>query len=401
MNPEILQANKRALEEFLMDIEILDQLERKISGFNAFETMGVIHTEIRHSNVLAWLLNPIENHALGEYFIKKVVQTAIYNHFSDLSDSDYNPFRISLIEYHDFLIRREWRNIDILAVSETHQFVIAIENKVWSNESDHQLRKYHNIIQEEYPNYKKVFIYLTPYGDESSDPNTWLAMSYETMISIIEKGKELKKESMSERVRLFIEQYLEILRRYIVGDNELEKICRDIYFKHKKALDLIFEYKPDIYSDISEHLQCMIRETPHLILDGSGKTYIRFTTEQLDKIIKEKGNGWTSSGRVLLFEFQNRSGRLALKLLIGPGENDFREHIFKIAKESKQVFKGASKKNNKQFTQIYSKELLPKQFEEELEYEDILNQITRRFNKFIENELAGIEKVFVQKMAEK
>lgn len=60
---------------------------------------------------------------------------------------------------------------------------------------------------------------------------------------------ELRKSFINERVFQFLEQYVEILRRYFIGEEELEKICRDIYFKHQKALDLKFEYKPDLYSE--------------------------------------------------------------------------------------------------------------------------------------------------------
>lgn len=57
-----------------MDMEIFEQIEAKLSDFNAFETLGVVNTEIRHSNVLAWLLNPRENHGIGDVFIKKLIQ---------------------------------------------------------------------------------------------------------------------------------------------------------------------------------------------------------------------------------------------------------------------------------------------------------------------------------------
>jgi len=68
-----IQADARkALEEFLMDIEILEPLERIISEFNVFEALGIIHTEIRHSKVLSWLLDPAENHGLGDYVLKKL-----------------------------------------------------------------------------------------------------------------------------------------------------------------------------------------------------------------------------------------------------------------------------------------------------------------------------------------
>ena len=38
----------------------------------------------------------------------------------------------------------------------------------------------------------------------------------------------------------------------IVGDEKLAQICRQIYTKHQKALDLIFENKPDKASDVAE-----------------------------------------------------------------------------------------------------------------------------------------------------
>ncbi|OLO26789.1 hypothetical protein BTR23_22150 [Alkalihalophilus pseudofirmus] len=62
------------LEAFLLDIEILEQIETKLANFNVFETLNMYHTEIRHSNVLAWLMKPNENHGLGDLFIKKLIQ---------------------------------------------------------------------------------------------------------------------------------------------------------------------------------------------------------------------------------------------------------------------------------------------------------------------------------------
>jgi hypothetical protein len=32
-----------------------------------------------------------------------------------------------------------------------------------------------------------------------------------------------------------------------VGQSEVEKIAIEIYKKHQEALDIIFQYKPDIY----------------------------------------------------------------------------------------------------------------------------------------------------------
>ncbi|MHA6252207.1 PDDEXK-like family protein [Oceanobacillus sp. CAU 1775] len=388
--------NRKALEEFLMDIEVLDQIEKRISNFNAFETMGIIHAEIRHSNVLSWLLTPLENHGLGDYVVRKIIQSVTYNSVNEHTRKNYDPLKISLIDYYDFEVRREWKNIDILLVSEVNKFVIAVENKVWSNESDHQLKKYYNIVHDEYKNYEKLFIYLTPLGEDSSDPETWQSLNYSTVNQIIEKAVDFNNESISEPVRLFINQYIETVRRYIVGDNELEKVCRQIYYKHKKALDLIFEYKPDIYSDISNDLQELIKSTPSLILDTSGKTYIRFTTEQLERRFERNGNGWTASKRLLLFEFQNKGNKLDLKLIIGPGDDESRKEIYEIASNNKDVFRGRTRKLSTQYAQVFSREFLPKFFDDELDYEKIQNQINLRFKRFMENDLVKIHEALMK-----
>lgn len=386
--------NRRVLEEFLMDIEILEQVEKEVSVFNAFETLSIMHTEIRHSNVLAWLMTPMENHGLGDYILKKIAQKTIYHNGGISANQNYDPLQLSLMDYHDFTIRREWRDIDIFAVSEANKFVIAIENKVWSKESDHQLAKYFKIVQDEYPDYQQLFIYLTPFGDESSNPDVWLSLDYDTVINIIVKGMDLKKDLMSEAVEMFIQQYVDMVRRYIVRDDELEKVCRDIYFKHKKALDLIFEYKPDIYSDISDTLQAYIREQPNLILDDSSKGYIRFTSKKIDALIERDGEGWTSSNRILLFEIRNRGNRLSLHLLIGPtqaGKEALRREIFDYAVKNDAIFKGVKHKYSQQYTQIYAEGILPRGFDEQMEHEEILTRVIDKFETFIKKRLGKIE----------
>lgn len=381
---------RKALEEFLKDIEILEPLERIRSEFNVFETLGIIHTEIRHSRVLSWLLDPSENHGLGDYVLKKFIQTAGFLHYYEQSENKlYDPLKLSLLDFHDFEVRREWQNIDILLLSKSNKLVVAIENKVWSKESKHQLAKYRNIVQDVFGEYDKFFIFLTPYGEESSDPDTWISMSYLSIMGIIEKALSLRKDALSERVQLFIEQYVETLRRYIVGDRELEQICRQIYNKHKKALDLIFEYKPDLYSDISNDLQELIKSTPGLILDDSNKTYVRFTTEVLDKHFKKNGKGWTSSKRLLLFEFQNKDNKLVLKFIIGPGDQETRERVYNTAVGHKDIFDPAGK-FTMEYTQILKKEFLGKYFDEEYDHQEIKKQIEFKFSRFLENDLVKI-----------
>ena len=54
------------LDRFLADNTELEELSAKLSEFNVFRALKIEHLEIRHSNVLAWLLDPGESHGLSD-----------------------------------------------------------------------------------------------------------------------------------------------------------------------------------------------------------------------------------------------------------------------------------------------------------------------------------------------
>ena len=72
---------EQALKAFLLDIECLEPLSEWTSRFNLFDILKITRTEIRHSNMLSWLLNPRENHGLGDRIIKGFIQYVV-NSFS-------------------------------------------------------------------------------------------------------------------------------------------------------------------------------------------------------------------------------------------------------------------------------------------------------------------------------
>jgi PD-(D/E)XK nuclease superfamily len=49
----------------------LESLERKLKQFNVFEVLRLGDQESCHSNFLAWLLDPHQNHGLAKSFLKK------------------------------------------------------------------------------------------------------------------------------------------------------------------------------------------------------------------------------------------------------------------------------------------------------------------------------------------
>lgn len=385
----------KAIEEFLMDIDVLDQLESRVNGFNAFETLGLVSAEIRHSNMLSWLMSPGETHGLGELFLKRFIQEIFYHHKYSFQNAKIKLIDISLMDYSTFHVRREYKNMDLLLQSEAQKIVIAIENKIWSRESPHQLKDYFTKVQQEFPDYHQVFLFLTPTGERPSNEGNWISISYDYVLKALEKSMNLKKNQLTPSVEFFIRQYEEILRRYIVGDKELESICRDIYFKHCKAIDLIIQYKPDVFSDIAASLQEKLRSYSNIKLDSSNKTYIRFSTTEIDDAIEKKGT-WTDSSRLLLFEIQNRNGKVMMKAIIGPGEDNIRQKIFNIVGIAPKAFSGAAKKLGPQYTQIFSKEMVSSVDIESAESNEIVvEKALIELEKFISNELQGIEKIVI------
>lgn len=300
---------EKIIKDFLLDIDCLDALSKWTDKFNLFDVLKITRTEIRHSNVLSWLLAPDENHGFEDRILKGFIQYVVRN-FSD----DKDVFSTLLMNCHSFMIHREWHNIDIMAISEDEKFILCIENKIDTGEHDNQLHRYKEIVERNYPDYKTMYIFLSPQGNESSDSEHWYSMSYQDVLNIIEKN--FNKVEIPKDSRFLIENYMDVIRRDIVEDEELAKICRDIYYKHQKALDLIFENKPDKSSELADLIKDWA-ETKNindsLIFDSehSGKAYIRFRTKEMDEIIpfsEKNDSGWKTKNHYF-YEIKNNNGK--------------------------------------------------------------------------------------------
>ena len=354
-------------EKQIMDlVERLIELEKDKSvfnKFNIFETLKITNTEIRHSNVLGWLFDPIENHNIKGQFLRKFIE--------DINEIGEHDLDLEAIDYDSFEVRREWKNIDILVVSKKSKFMLVVENKIWSVESSHQLEKYRNIVEDEFQDYNMIYVFLTPYGDPSSNPDIWLSYDYEKVLNNIDNIIVENKTVMDNDVLLFIQHYALSLRRNIVGDKKLQDLCLDIYNQHKEAFDLILSNLPDqrnIYQNIIiEYLE----NRNDVNMDDSGKTLIRFITRELDNVIPKSPAGWTKSGRVFLFEIENFETCMNLKSVVGPSLTDERNDLLRYMNQcpDKSLFKAinldkqivdTSKQKNRKFSHVNGELIIDK-----------------------------------------
>ena len=367
-------SDEEALRDFLLDTECLDPLSDWTDQFNLFDVLKISRTEIRHSNMLAWLMTPTENHGLGDSVLSGFMQFCVSN-----GAVGQDIFDVLLMDYYDFEIRREWNSIDILALSQKKSFVLCIENKVHSGEHGNQLKKYEKTIEASFPKYNSVYLFLSPEGVEASDPEKWTSMSYQDVLEIIEKARS--RSTVLPEVGLLIDNYIETVRRVVVGDEKLARICADIYAKHKRALDLIYENRPDRISELAEIFRKWAREKTNeglikLNPDKCSKSYTRFTTEEMSAVLPEDGllGGWNSNNHYF-FEIVINSQAKDFWIQFVVSSLNMTEEMKLVAERINEISPSKQQKQNWQWRTHLSSHKV--KVEEELSEEKIFEQLDK------------------------
>lgn len=295
-------SDEEALQDFLLDIDCLNELQPWTGHFNLFDVLKISKTEIRHSNMLGWLLNPNENHGMGDAFLKAVVQEMVVND----TDGRYDIFQTLLLDFYSFTVYREWKNIDIFLISDQDKFLIAIENKIGAHEHGDQLNRYRTILEADYPEYRKMLIFLTPDGDDPSDVKNWDVLTYSSIAEIL--GKQKDELELQPDVELMIRNYLDVIRRDIVEDQKLIEVCNKIYARHKKALDLIFEHRTDGRSQFADCIRSTLLEMAgegslDFSPDNSSESYFVFHTATMNQCLPLLSTPNSSWGTNFVYQY--------------------------------------------------------------------------------------------------
>lgn len=384
------QEQRTLLERFIVDNPELEALEAKVSRFNIFEAVGMVRQEIKHSNFLQFLLNPLEKHQLDDLFLKKLLIEVLRN----AEDTSSDGLDIAEFCFDDANIRREWRYIDLLIHSSSNNFVCVIENKVDSTEGFNQLQTYQSVIDREFPHCKKLFIYLTKEGDKASQSD-WLSLSYGTIADIIEKICGERQSTLSPEIEISMRHYVDLIRRHLMSESDIAELCRKIYKEHRQAIDLIYEHRPDMRSNVEEYLSQLIQEfaePENLELDSIQGKWIRFAPKEWDELAFQNtcGSGWSKKQRLLLFEFWNEPQSLELRLVIGPGEAKFKQPIYqKLCGLGISGLKRCQNKDSS-YTQAYGVQVLNPTDYEEGDLERLQDKIRAFWLNYINGDLKVI-----------
>jgi hypothetical protein len=198
------------LEQFIDDNPELERLEAILDDFNPFVALGWVRQEIRHSAFLRWILDPAETHGLGDYILEKLLKRAAQRSAGTYDDAP------SIFDVESWDLRRtevlaEWQNIDLLIVSDADQFVVAVENKVDTSEHSNQLQRYRKLVEKRFPEYKRMFVYLTVEGEFPSD-DAYAVLNYQDLTDLIELCTRRRANQLNPDVLSFIGHDIELVR---------------------------------------------------------------------------------------------------------------------------------------------------------------------------------------------
>ncbi len=326
------EPQREALENLILDRDF-ELLEDRLAEFNLFDVLGVQHRELQHSALLAWLLNPRGSHGLRDYFLRKFLSEAARAGIRQ-GTTTVTPITVDRWKLDDAEVVTERHRIDILIVAPTDQFVCLIENKIKAEEAPCQLWRYLVEVQNQY-DLESFPIFLTPDGRDPEDPRVaarYIAFSYGDVERLICQTLEARRSNLSTRVRGFLEQYSDTLGRHVLETGgSIEDLAQQIYEKHQEAIDLIIRSRPAVKPTDWDIIDGPIANHPQLLqADHHHDLAHRFYVPELDEIADlKRGDGWTESGRLLLFEAKYASRRLAL--IIGPGPQEVRQRLYDLS----------------------------------------------------------------------
>lgn len=380
------------LESLVIDNSDLSLLESKLSSFNIFEAVGITRQEIRHSYFLSFLLNPSESHYFGDLFLKKFLISSLLS----FENPPFSAISVDVANLEDVEVKREYKNIDILIYSSNEKIVVAIENKVDSSEHSNQLNRYKKIIESDFYDYRKLLIYLTKEGELASDYTNWNSLSYEAIARCLDDICIQHAAKINDDVHSLINHYSTLIKRHIMSNSEIAQLCRKIYKQHKYALDLIYEHRPDFQLEIADFLQSLIDENQgdNIEKDDCVKKHARFTPREWDQLVFQRTClNWTSSHRLILFEFWNDPQYLGLNLVLGPSSEELKQLIYDSIKESNvpRVHKGRIKENS--WNHIVRMPILSAKDYEEGDLDKVKDKIKSSFERLLKNEVQQIRQI--------
>jgi hypothetical protein len=339
-----------ALNEFLVKCHELEQVTALEREFNVLKIFGFEKGEIRHSNVLAWLLSPYESHGIGDRFLRRWLMRVIYD--SDRSMAlAASIVRFAAQPFKRVLVHREWHHIDLLIEIEfqdSERWVIAIENKVKHTQGPKQLKSYRELVNDHFQQTAKtLFVFLTVEGRNPEDvEGNWIIAFHSQIKDVLEDLSLEGDPTIKDGPKHLIRDYINVLERDIMNNPNAEKLAQEIYAHYRVALDIIFEYKPDETAKLTEAVSKALTQRTKDIdvrMATGSKGVVRFMPRRWATPENLNGDGWGKESAYVLCEISLTGKQTKLQIVQNKAPKEWREDLWKSAldKPLKRIKKGS------------------------------------------------------------
>ena len=249
-----------------------EERNRKGENYNLFSILSIERYELKHSALIANLLDPEGSHGCGDAFLRAFFELALKGTASSLESSSPD----SCTEHYTGPIAGDTGGrIDILVKSS--QYGLIIENKIYAGDQDKQLIRYDNYGKEIFGADGYLLVYLTLYGYDASKESTatksaeevgYLRLSYaEDILRWLEQCARLAYDK--PLVRESLNQYIRTIKQLTYQDMNQKNI--------EKIIDLAVDH-PEVVATLSSNRDA--------IAQGIRKKYI---FAELKKYADQKG----------------------------------------------------------------------------------------------------------------
>ena len=208
-----------------------EERNRKGENYNLFSILSIERYELKHSALIANLLDPEGSHGCGDAFLRAFFEIALKGTAYPFESSSPDSYT----EYYTGPIAGDTGGrIDILVKSSHYGLII--ENKIYAGDQDKQLIRYDNYGKEIFGADGYLLVYLTLYGYDASKESTatksaeevgYLRLSYaEDILRWLEQCARLAYDK--PLVRESLNQYIRTIKQLTYQDMNQENIRKII-----------------------------------------------------------------------------------------------------------------------------------------------------------------------------
>ena len=279
-----------------------EERNRKGENFNLFSILSIERYELKHSALIANLLDPKGSHGCGDAFLRAFFEIALKERTYLFEDCTLPH---SYTEYYTGPIAGDTGGrIDILVESKSSHYGLIIENKIYAGDQDKQLTRYDNYGKKTFGAGRYLLVYLTLFGSEASKESTatksaeevgYLRLSYaEDILRWLEQCVRLADNK--PLVRESLNQYIRTIKQLTYQDMNQENI--------QKIIDLAVDH-PEVVATLSSKRDAIAQGIREKYIFAELKKYAdqkgwqfddtEITNPQGEPNIRFRKEGWDGS----------------------------------------------------------------------------------------------------------